>query len=119
MCAEVTNLENLKRTLYAALLSKSNEELTDDEVELMSILSRDPFIQSLLADKKERERWKINLDEVVTRALHCLGMHCDHKVEGSERTAPHPDHPGHNRTVYTYRCCRCPHEEEDAYRSAL
>lgn len=45
-------INDLKRRLYAALLSQRNEALSNNDIEVMALLSADPYIQSLLADKR-------------------------------------------------------------------
>jgi hypothetical protein len=42
------NADDLKRRLYAALLMKSNWELTDLELDIMGLLLQDPYIVKLL-----------------------------------------------------------------------
>lgn len=42
-----------KRRLYALLLAKSHDKLTAGELDMMMLLSSDPEIQKLLADKEK------------------------------------------------------------------
>ena len=46
-----TTLLNAKLALYHLLLQKDNNELSDDEVMIMFLLSRDDGIQSLISKR--------------------------------------------------------------------
>jgi hypothetical protein len=41
-------IDQLKRLLFGALLGKSNEELTDNEIDIMVLLCKDDGIQQVL-----------------------------------------------------------------------
>lgn len=44
----VKDIKNLKAELYGALLKKSNDELTDTEIEIMFHLSSDEDVHAIL-----------------------------------------------------------------------